>query len=272
MDWFDAPKEKENEVSAITFGVVSEAQAKEARLFSFGAATSTASVAQDDGIASGESEVHDEGPRLTQEDLDRAYAQGYEAARLEFENPLSLQLVTQREAHQRSIASMMEQLGERRREDHRAIVPAVIEIAGMVATEILESALDHAPWLTMELAAQLVERAVEQENLRLFVRPEAARPLQDSIEELVARHPDHADIEIVADERLDVGDCRLVVDGGAIHADLSERLTHLVHAAQESALQHPWFDEEETPFETEFDTFDGEPAAQPTALADNEEE
>lgn len=71
---------------------------------------------------------------------------------------------------------------------------------------------------------------------RLYVPDFALGALNARMEELRQLHPDHIDIEVLADEALDVGDFRFEVDGGRIDADVEKRLAHLVETCRQRAL------------------------------------
>ncbi len=242
MDWFEHTPDTEPKDA--TFGVATPEEARAARPFFFGEAPATQTDVEPSGADEAPSEEDAEAAQsITQEELDRAYEEGFEAARVQFEDPLIEKIEAQQERHRAALERMLQTIYDHRTHQWQRLRPVVVELAGILAEQILGQALEQAPWLTTELAGQLIERAVEQEHLRLHVRPEAAKPLQENVDALIRRHPDNAHVEVIADDDLDLGDCRLVVDGGAIEGRLRERVEHLVHAAQEAAVQHPWFDE-----------------------------
>lgn len=82
---------------------------------------------------------------------------------------------------------------------------------------------------------------------RLYVPDFALGALHERMDELKQLHPDHIEIEVLADEALDVGDFRFEVDGGRIDADVEKRLAHLVETCRQRALSEfaEWEEEQE---------------------------
>jgi flagellar biosynthesis/type III secretory pathway protein FliH len=270
MAWYD--QTSDDAARAAKFGLVSPADASRAVAFSFGAGAPSEEHADAAGVAI---EVVEEPvtPSFTQEDLDRAYREGFDEARSQLEDPVAQQLVEQQERHQQAILQILERVEQWRERHHDQVRIAVVELAGIFARQLVGSELERSPWMHVELVGQAIARAVEQDNLRLHVPPDVAIMLEGEIDTLRRMHPDHAAISILADPTLEMGDCRLIVDGGAVCADLEERTTQLIEAAKEAALQHPWFTEGEGGEEDFFgapEAFVGEQSD--VLLADEEEE
>lgn len=252
MAWYD--EEPSEALKEANFGLVSPTDASRAQPFSFGSGAVVADASEFAAPIEQPEEVAT--PAFTQDDLDAAFREGFEEARTQLEDPVAQQLVEQQKRHEQALVGILEQV-ERWRSRHLDQVRiAVVELAGTFARQLVGSELERAPWMHVELVGQAIARAVEQDNLRLRVPPDVAITLEGEIDALRRMHPDHAEISIHPDPTLEIGDCVLVVDGGAICADLEERTIQLVEAAKEAALQHPWFMGEEG----ESDDFFGAPS------------
>jgi flagellar biosynthesis/type III secretory pathway protein FliH len=238
MAWYD--QQADGEARDAKFGLVSPADASRAVAFSFGA-SAPSEESLDTVHAPSEAADEQARPSFTQEDIDRAYREGFEEARAQLEDPVSKQLVEQQERHQKAVIDILDRVERWRERHYDQVRIAVVELAGTFARQLVGSELERSPWMHVELVGQAIARAVEQDNLRLHVPPDVAIMLEGDLDTLRRMHPDHAAISIHADPTLEMGDCRLIVDGGAVCADLEERTTQLIEAAKEAALQHPWF-------------------------------
>ena len=235
MAWFDE-KPLTNPAQETTFGLTTEQEAHAAVPFDFGLTRS--SEASEVATLSEVSEAPAP-PTFSQQELDEAHQRGFDEARALLEAPLEERLAAQAQRHMLAMGAMLEQVETWRTRQREESRKAVIEIAGIFTRHLIERAIGEDPLLQLALAGQALERAVEQDNLRLQVAQDAVAPLSEHVEALRRRHPDHAHIVVEGDAELGPGDCRLVVDGGAIHGSLRERVELLVAAAREAALQHP---------------------------------
>ena len=244
MAWFDE-RAPSGGAETIEFGLVEGAQASRYD-FSRGAIADSEAYDEERDAALATCERDPDGEAaepepvgFSQQDVDEAWARGFESARAQFEHPRTAQLTPMERAQHAAMARVIERMSAWAIEAERDLASHTIDLARALAEQVLGAALERDEGEVMaEIVGQVVERAVELHHLRVIVRPEAVAPITERVDALRRRHPDHAPIEVIGDASLGPGDCDVRADGAAIQARMEARLDRMEEAAREALAKH----------------------------------
>ena len=222
MAWFDTGRPKSGMVKRETTVVFEEHDVTGVEAFEFGQARESEASLR--SVSEVRAEVVQEALLYTESEIQRARDEAFEAgclARAAEDEEI-------REGMQHTWAGQLEEVTREfyrwRLERTGQMQEALLQMTQLVSEAILGDQFHDIPQSYVHIAGQLVERAVGFETLRLQVPPEAVAYVENEVESLRRRHPDHAQIEVEADAQMSVGDCRLNIEGGVIDGSLRERL------------------------------------------------
>lgn len=249
-----------NSPSAPDFSVVSTTPVK---TFAFGSDNSNSSTLSESSSSESSERTHHDhlvehltasGELFTSEQMARQLEQARVEIRQELQALHQQELDDQAERHDQAMVQLFDELQRWREAITHQCTELLLRLSETLTLHLMQQSLLEHPERYVTAVTPALKELMGFTRPRLYVPDFALGALTDRMQELKSLHPDHIDIEVLADESLDTGDFRLEVDGGQIDADLEKRLNHLVETCRQRALAAfaEWddeHDEEELPQE-----------------------
>ncbi|MGD9645227.1 MAG: FliH/SctL family protein [Pirellulales bacterium] len=107
-----------------------------------------------------------------------------------------------------------------------------LDVASAMARRIVRRELAAEPAIALELVREALELAADIPQLRLFMHPDDLRTLGPSVTALCEELSRLSEVEIVADEKISRGGCRLETRFGQIDQQIESQLDRLLEELQ----------------------------------------
>lgn len=196
-------------------------------------------------------EMQSSGEFVSREHFEQELARVRAEATAELARDHEKELEAMEARHQEALTTTIEELQRWREAMTHQSTELLLRLIETLTLHLVQEALMEQPERYVQALKPALQSLMGFDRPRLYVPPFAVSQLIKKSNKIKALHPDHVDIEILADEDLVAGDFRFEVDGGAVHAELERRLHQLVQTCRERALKEfaDWDDEDDTPEE-----------------------
>ncbi len=102
-----------------------------------------------------------------------------------------------------------------------------VRLAGAIAARVIRRELAHDPTITIGLIREALQLAIGSGRLRLLLNPNDFESLGDQASRLVDEFSELAPTDIVADDTVRVGGCRVVTEFGTLDQNIDIQLQRI---------------------------------------------
>lgn len=192
-------------------------------------------------------EMQSSGEFVSREHFEQELARVRAEAIAEQEQAHQQQLEEMEQRHQEALTTALDELQRWREAMTHQSTELLLRLTETITLHLVQESLMEQPERYVQALKPALQSLMGFDRPRLYVPPFAVAELSRKSNKIKSLHPDHIDIEILADEDLVAGDFRFEVDGGAVHAELERRLNQLVQTCRERALKEfaDWDDEDD---------------------------
>lgn len=157
----------------------------------------------------------------------QAEASGRLAAQSSVDQLLETKLVTRLDGLAPTLAKAVVELQQARQAWLAHWERQAVHLVTAIAERVIRRELHQCPQITVELVREALQLAAGASHLRVLMHPNDARALAANIAPLLASLGPGVTAELVADERIEGGGCRVETECGAVDQQLSVQLARI---------------------------------------------
>ena len=158
----------------------------------------------------------------------RAEEEGRQAAMLAVEQLLDQKVSQKMESVLPALASVVAQLADARQDWLRHWERSAVSLAAKIAKRVIRRELSHAPEITADLVRESLEMSAGSSHIRIALSPTDFETLGGQINRLIQEIAKASQAEIVPDESLSAGGCRVETRHGIIDQQIETQLERIV--------------------------------------------
>jgi len=168
-----------------------------------------------------------EANRESEEIRQRAKAAGREAAMREVEKNIQQQIARQLSTVLPAIEKLVQTLDLSQQAWHAEWEQGVVRLATAIAARVIRREVQQTPQITLEWISESLQLITSQRKLTVRLHPEDYAALRNEVETLAAQLRGLAPTEIVADQDVSRGGCRLDAESGSIDQQIESQLKRI---------------------------------------------
>ena len=168
-----------------------------------------------------------EANREAEEIRQRAEAAGREAAMREVEKKIQQQIARQLSTVLPAIGKLVQTFDLSQQAWHAQWEQGVVRLATAIAARVIRREVQQTPQITLEWISESLQLITSQRKLTVRLHPEDYAALRNEVETLAAQLRGLAPTEIVADQDVSRGGCRLDTESGSIDQQIESQLQRI---------------------------------------------
>jgi len=168
-----------------------------------------------------------EANREAEEIRQRAEAAGCEAAMREVEKNIQQQIARQLSTVLPAIGKLVQTFDLSLQAWHAQWEQGVVRLATAIAARVIRREVQQTPQITLEWISESLQLITSQRKLTVRLHPEDYAALRNEVETLAAQLRGLAPTEIVADQDVSRGGCRLDTESGSIDQQIESQLQRI---------------------------------------------
>ena len=168
-----------------------------------------------------------EANREAEEIRQRAEAAGREAAMREVEKNIQQQIARQLSTVLPAIGKLVQTFDLSQQAWHAQWEQGVVRLATAIAARVIRREVQQTPQITLEWISESLQLITSQRKLTVRLHPEDYAALRNEVETLAAQLRGLAPTEIVADQDVSRGGCRLDTESGSIDQQIESQLQRI---------------------------------------------
>ncbi len=181
-------------------------------------------------------ELKASGELFTRAEVDAEIDAARQELREELQSLHQQEMEDQSSRHEEAMSTLFDELQRWREAITHQSTEFLLRLCETLTMHLVQQSLIEHPERYVTAVTPAIKELMGFGRPRLYVPSFALGAVSDRMHELKGLHPDHLEVEVLADDELDVGDFRFEADGGRIDADMEKRLNHLVETCRQRAL------------------------------------